>query len=29
MSQIILYTTEDGKTQIDLHLKNGTVWLSQ
>jgi len=29
MSQIILYTTEDGKTQIDLHLKDGTVWLSQ
>ena len=29
MSDIILYTTEDGKTQIDLHLKDGTVWLSQ
>lgn len=29
MSDVILYTTEDGKTQIDLHLKNGTVWLSQ
>jgi hypothetical protein len=29
MSDIILYTTEDGKTHIDLHLKDGTVWLSQ
>lgn len=29
MSDVILYTTEDGKTQIDLHLKHGTVWLSQ
>lgn len=29
MSDVILYTTEDGKTQIDLHLKDGTVWLSQ
>ena len=29
MSDVILYTTVDGKTQIDLHLKDGTVWLSQ
>jgi hypothetical protein len=29
MSDVILYTTEDGKTQIDLRLQDGTVWLSQ
>jgi len=29
MSDIILYTTEDGKTKIDLKLENGTVWLTQ
>lgn len=29
MSDIILYTTEDGKTKIDLRLEDGTVWLSQ
>ena len=29
MSDVILYTTEDGKTKIDLRLKDGTVWLSQ
>jgi hypothetical protein len=29
LSDVILYTTEDGKTQIDLQLKDGTVWLSQ
>lgn len=29
MSEVILYTTEDGKTKIDLQLKDGTVWLSQ
>ena len=29
MSGVILYTTEDGKTKIDLQLKDGTVWLSQ
>jgi len=29
MSEVILYTTEDGKTKIDLHLEDGTVWLSQ
>lgn len=29
MSDVILYTTEDGKTKIDLRLEDGTVWLSQ
>jgi hypothetical protein len=29
MSNVIIYTTEDGKTNIDLRLDNGTVWLSQ
>jgi hypothetical protein len=29
MSDLILYTTEDGKTQIDLRLQDGTVWLTQ
>ena len=29
MSEIILYTTEDGQTKIDLKLEDGTVWLSQ
>lgn len=29
MSDFILYTTEDGKTKIDLRLEDGTVWLSQ
>lgn len=29
MSDVILYTTDDGKTKIDLQLKDGTVWLSQ
>ena len=29
MSDLILYTTEDGKTQVDLRLQDGTVWLSQ
>ncbi len=29
MSDIIIYTTEDGATNIDLRLENGTVWLSQ
>ena len=29
MSDVIIYTTEDGATKIDLHLNNGTVWLSQ
>jgi len=29
MSDVILYTTDDGKIKIDLQLKDGTVWLSQ
>ena len=29
MSDVILYTTDDGQTKIDLHLQDGTVWLSQ
>lgn len=29
MSDLILYTTDDGATKIDLRLENGTVWLSQ
>jgi hypothetical protein len=29
MSDVILYTTEDGVTKIDLRLQDGTVWLSQ
>ncbi len=29
MSKVILYTTDDGQTKIDLKLKDGTVWLSQ
>ena len=29
MSDVIIYTTEDGTTKIDLRLKNGTAWLSQ
>lgn len=29
MSNVILYTTEDGETKIDLRLQDGTVWLSQ
>lgn len=29
MSEVILYTTDDGHTRIDLRLENGTVWLSQ
>ena len=29
MSEIILYTTDDGMTTIDLQLEDGTVWLSQ
>lgn len=28
-NDIILYNTEDGQTKIELHLLNGTVWLSQ
>jgi hypothetical protein len=29
MSDLILYTTEDGKSRIQLHAKHQTVWLSQ
>ena len=29
MSNLILYTTEDGKSQIQLRAKDQTVWLSQ
>ena len=29
MSQFILYTSEDGKSQIQLRADQGTVWLSQ
>jgi hypothetical protein len=29
MSEIIIYTSNDGVTKIDLRLENGTVWLSQ
>jgi len=29
VSDVIIYTTDDGATRIDLQLENGTVWLSQ
>lgn len=29
MSNVIIYTTDDGATKIDLRLENDTVWLSQ
>lgn len=29
MSDVIIYTTDDGTARIDLHLEEGTVWLSQ
>ena len=29
MSSVILYTTDDGKSQIQLRAKDQTVWLSQ
>ena len=29
MSDIIIYTTDDGSTKVDLQLEKGTVWLSQ
>ena len=29
MSDVIIYTSEDGTTKIDLRLENGTVCLSQ
>lgn len=28
-TELILYQTEDGKTKIDVHMENETVWLSQ
>ena len=28
-NKIIIYQTEDGRTQIDVRLENDTVWLSQ
>ena len=28
-NQIIIYQTEDGQTQIDVHMGNDTVWLTQ
>ena len=28
-SQIVIYQTEDGQTQIDVRLENDTVWLTQ
>lgn len=29
MANLILYTTDDGKSQIQLRVDLGTVWLSQ
>lgn len=29
MSDVVIYTTEDGATKIDLRLEDGTAWLSQ
>jgi len=29
MSEVIISTTDDGSTKIDLRLEKGTVWLSQ
>ena len=29
MSDVIIYTTDDGTTRIDLQFENGTIWLSQ
>ena len=29
MSEVIIYTTDDGATKIDLRLEDGTVWLTQ
>ena len=28
-NDVIIYNTDDGKTSIELHLNNGTVWLNQ
>lgn len=29
MSDLILYTSEDGVTRLDLQVQHGTVWLTQ
>uniref|UniRef100_UPI0035B594FC virulence RhuM family protein n=1 Tax=Yunchengibacter salinarum TaxID=3133399 RepID=UPI0035B594FC len=29
MSDIVIYTTEDGKNRIELRVEGGTVWLTQ
>ncbi len=29
MSEIIIYQTEDGKTEIEVKFENDTIWLSQ
>lgn len=29
LSELILYTTEDGQARIQLRAKEGTVWLTQ
>lgn len=29
LNNVIFYSTEDGETKIELHLQEGTVWLSQ
>ncbi|WP_165006506.1 RhuM family protein [Neisseria yangbaofengii] len=29
MNDILIYNTEDGLTKVELHLKDGTIWLSQ
>ena len=29
VNDVILYRTDDGKSAIELHLDNGTVWLTQ
>ena len=29
MSDLILYTTEDGSTRLDLRIEGGTAWLTQ
>ena len=28
-NEIIIYNTDDGKSEIELHLENNTVWLNQ
>ena len=28
-NQILIYQTEDGQTQVDVHMENETVWLTQ